>query len=1017
MKAIILALALIVSYTANSRVTERGGCLVNLGTGNIYYVDANDGRNTNDGLSTATPFKTLSKVLSVVKHGETILLKCGSTFRESLILDTLGNITVKSYGSGQWPIITGAEVVTGFTLVTGSVYKVDVQVEAATGNRGYSGIWGNNKRLKEYVIGDSSTTNLSNMIELLQNNVGSFYFTGVYASGWPAGTHSYYINVGSNPNTNNNIYQANKRNYVVRHNGATIQGLQLEKCQHHDGVLVGNYIGGAIIDCLLKDFGRHGCIDPTSNFTGDTSMLGNPKYPGGCFHPYSGFVGKLPYNPVYKNCTAIGVEGTCSGWYTHGGGGYPTHEKFTLENFIFKGLADGIGSCDIDSLIINNCKTSYCETDMASNAYVFTQLNNCEFIGAGKTSILLPRVNSTTQLNDVKIASSLNITTGAPFFGGLASGNLELNNIEFINQGNNPIGSVLPFIFGYSTIQSITIRNSVMFTINGYFNGLIRAKSVGSYNITDDNLIIGGIPSNIIINDTVIDLTTTSVAGIGRIQRLNPAKFYVNPPLINGFTKNAGVNYPIKSGYNAVVSELNSLPRGIIYYGKKIEVDLSMLNNPIPVFSPTSEMLGGYFSYNTPNGNGVHIGVGKNGLILRSTDLNNWSVITSSVTEHLNSGCSAGNFALGKDYDLIVGNNGTILKSTDAGFTFTTKASGTTNNLKSVATATISGKKVAVAVAEGGKIISSIDGGETWANRTINASGNLNKVIFANGLFVVVGAPAYPYYPPNILTSSDGINFYTTNVPSFKTAYSIFYNNGKFIATLGEDNNSMESLVTSTDGINWSALPVLIPFEITDITYINNQLGWILSGRTNAGQALSVDGANLVIPVTYTNFTATKQGSSVSLNWQTATEINNAYFTVQHSINGTSWVNIGTVNAGNGNYSFVHTTPATGTNYYRLQQVDKDGKSSVSEIRSVNFSSSNGKLSIYPNPTVGSNMVIDVAKDINKPISYSMYNALGVLVQQGTISQRQQTITIGRLSNGLYLLRLSDGQTASFIKQ
>ncbi len=213
------------------------------------------------------------------------------------------------------------------------------------------------------------------------------------------------------------------------------------------------------------------------------------------------------------------------------------------------------------------------------------------------------------------------------------------------------------------------------------------------------------------------------------------------------------------------------------------------------------------------------------------------------------------------------------------------------------------------------------------------------------------------------------------------------------------------TLATKTDGSFW---------------------GWGPNGSGQLGDGTTIEKyiptalvcpSVIVLPITYTSFTANKQSSSAVLNWQTATEVNNAYFTIQHSNNGSNWVSIGTLNAGNGNYSFVHTTPSIGTNYYRLQQVDKDGKSSLSEVRSINLTGNNGKLSIYPNPIVGNSFVVDMAKEVTKPINYYLYNAIGAIVQQGIISQRQQTISITAFAKGMYLFRLSDGQTTSLIKQ
>ena len=80
----------------------------------IYYVDATDGKDTYDGLSQKTPFKTLSKINSMdFKAGDIIKLKCGEIWRESLNVPSSGSsekpITFTQYGSGKNPVITSTE--------------------------------------------------------------------------------------------------------------------------------------------------------------------------------------------------------------------------------------------------------------------------------------------------------------------------------------------------------------------------------------------------------------------------------------------------------------------------------------------------------------------------------------------------------------------------------------------------------------------------------------------------------------------------------------------------------------------------------------------------------------------------------------------------------------------------------------------------------------------------------------------------------------------------------------------
>ena len=89
------------------------------------------------------------------------------------------------------------------------------------------------------------------------------------------------------------------------------------------------------------------------------------------------------------------------------------------------------------------------------------------------------------------------------------------------------------------------------------------------------------------------------------------------------------------------------------------------------------------------------------------------------------------------------------------------------------------------------------------------------------------------------------------------------------------------------------------------------------------------------VPVELTSFTASISGNEVTLNWITATEINNAGFELERrqisSVkNQMEWERIGFIE-GKGtttkpaNYSFVDENVKTGTYQYRLKQIDYDG--------------------------------------------------------------------------------------------
>jgi hypothetical protein len=110
------------------------------------------------------------------------------------------------------------------------------------------------------------------------------------------------------------------------------------------------------------------------------------------------------------------------------------------------------------------------------------------------------------------------------------------------------------------------------------------------------------------------------------------------------------------------------------------------------------------------------------------------------------------------------------------------------------------------------------------------------------------------------------------------------------------------------------------------------------------------------LPVELINFEANTEKNAVVLQWSTASEINNDYFTIERSADGENFNEIAKV-TGAGNSSFLKnylhkdTQPLPGTNYYRLKQTDFDGQYTFSSIIAVKFEY-NSRIKIIPNPAV-----------------------------------------------------------------
>lgn len=171
---------------------------------------------------------------------------------------------------------------------------------------------------------------------------------------------------------------------------------------------------------------------------------------------------------------------------------------------------------------------------------------------------------------------------------------------------------------------------------------------------------------------------------------------------------------------------------------------------------------------------------------------------------------------------------------------------------------------------------------------------------------------------------------------------------------------------------------------------------------------ISLNIIQTTLPVTFIKFEANLNKSNVFCKWVTGSEINNAGFEIQRSFNGKTFSKIGWSNASKShnvvsNYSFTDETPIIGVSYYRLKQVDKDGKYSYSEIRSVNNKIEDLDISLHPNP-VSESIFITGLEEGN---TVSIYSLRGELME--TIPYTSNGIDISSYLKGVYFVNIPNG--------
>lgn len=228
------------------------------------------------------------------------------------------------------------------------------------------------------------------------------------------------------------------------------------------------------------------------------------------------------------------------------------------------------------------------------------------------------------------------------------------------------------------------------------------------------------------------------------------------------------------------------------------------------------------------------------------------------------------------------------------------------------------------------------------------------------------------------------------------------------------------SNVTMT--IQWNIADELVGFDRTDMFIRHYTSDWVNyeSGITASNPSTDVYSASTAgvtsfspvgggsgdgpLPIELINFDVSLSNENVSIEWSTASETNNDYFSIYRSRDGSSFSEIGRIEgAGNSSdilkYSWVDENPHLGINYYYLRQTDFDGVYENSEIKSVILSASdldNPGLTLYPNPSSsGSFTLVGTGFQPGSEILMSVRDMSGKIIHsQLDTSKENGSITI-----------------------
>ena len=174
------------------------------------------------------------------------------------------------------------------------------------------------------------------------------------------------------------------------------------------------------------------------------------------------------------------------------------------------------------------------------------------------------------------------------------------------------------------------------------------------------------------------------------------------------------------------------------------------------------------------------------------------------------------------------------------------------------------------------------------------------------------------------------------------------------------------------------------------------------------------------LPVELISFNGMCNDSNIEIDWQTASEYNSSHFELEYSRDGMYWsILSNVVSEGMSTelkeYQFIHENVYSGTNYYRLSQVDIDGTIKAYNPIAISCAESNvGQLSVYPNPSSGSFQVILKNNPVIGSAKLVLLSGTGseILNQSIEIGNGINTYMISEeLEAGVYYLILIDKES------
>lgn len=172
------------------------------------------------------------------------------------------------------------------------------------------------------------------------------------------------------------------------------------------------------------------------------------------------------------------------------------------------------------------------------------------------------------------------------------------------------------------------------------------------------------------------------------------------------------------------------------------------------------------------------------------------------------------------------------------------------------------------------------------------------------------------------------------------------------------------------------------------------------------------------LPIKVVAFEATAMSNrNVQLDWTFESDTDLAYSEVEYSTDGAAFGWIATSPAHTvsdraySDYNYLHTTPQTSVNYYRIRMVDINGNVDYSQVRAINFDDLDADFSVFPNPTSGPLTL--VSRNLEKyaaGVHVQLMDNAGKVIMFNNVKDDNVTLDLSKVPSGAYYLQVMSNQ-------